>query len=113
MTKTRLAITDRRCAIFVKVCARTFKVAPSTMYAPTRCESWACVARQVAMYLVHITFGETFTDIGQHFKRDRTTVAHAVRRIEDRRDNRYLDALLDRLEQKIKCAADRPRLVAA
>ncbi len=44
-------------------------------------------ARQVAMYLAHVVFGLSFSRVGICFGRDRTTVRHACRRVEDGRDD--------------------------
>lgn len=44
-------------------------------------------ARQVAMYLCHVVFGLSFSRIGVCFGRDRTTVRHACRLVEDGRDD--------------------------
>jgi chromosomal replication initiation ATPase DnaA len=56
-------------------------------------------ARQIAMYLAHVGFGLPFDVIGRHFLRDRTTVGHACRVIEDARDDRWLDCRLTTLEE--------------
>lgn len=47
---------------------------------------------------MHVTFGFSLSAVGRHFGRDRTTAAHACRQVEDRRDDRDFDLLLDRLE---------------
>jgi hypothetical protein len=56
------------------------------------------LARQTAMYLSHVAFGLTFTEIGHLFERDRTTVAHACAVVEDLRDNPAMDQALSILE---------------
>jgi chromosomal replication initiation ATPase DnaA len=43
----------------------------------------AAFARQAAMYLAHVVFGLSLTEVGHIFERDRTTVAHACGLIED------------------------------
>ena len=58
-------------------------------------------ARQLAMYLVHILMGRTLTDVGALFGRDRTTVAHACALIEDQREDRAFDQMVEALEQAI------------
>jgi len=52
-------------------------------------------ARQVAMYFSHVLFGLTLTQTGALFERDRTTVAHGCRVVEDCRDDPVLDHVLD------------------
>ncbi len=52
------------------------------------------LARQMAMYLAHVAFRLSFTQVGNLFGRDRTTVAHACGVIEDLRDDEHLDRAL-------------------
>ncbi|MEX6507003.1 helix-turn-helix domain-containing protein [Jiella sp. M17.18] len=66
---------------------------------PSRAVVPVCDARHVAIYLAHVVFQISLSRTAREFGRDRTTVAHAVRRIEDRRDDRDFDAMLDRLER--------------
>ena len=65
---------------------------------PTRGRSRVAFARQVAMYLAHVTFGLTLTTVGRAFGRDRTTVSHACALVEDARDDPEFDRTLELLE---------------
>lgn len=62
-------------------------------------------ARQLAMYLINVKLGRTMTEIGALFGRDRTTVSHACRLIEDRREGAFeqqvagLEQAIDALEE--------------
>jgi chromosomal replication initiation ATPase DnaA len=58
----------------------------------------AVLARQVAMYLVHIGGGISLGRAAAAFGRDRSTVAYAVRALELRRDQPEFDAWLQALE---------------
>ncbi|HWJ72083.1 MAG TPA: helix-turn-helix domain-containing protein [Kaistia sp.] len=58
-------------------------------------------ARQLAIYLARTRLGLSFTETGRLFQRDRTTAAHACRRIEESRDDAATDALVDRLDQMV------------
>jgi hypothetical protein len=58
-------------------------------------------ARQVAMYLAHVQFGLSLSQVGRLFRRDRTTVAHACAQVEDRRDDPRFDGVLVCLEAAI------------
>lgn len=78
--------------------ARAFKVSVTELRAPTRRAAPVALARQIAMYLMHVVFGVSLSAVGRHFGRDRTTAAHACRQIEDRRDDPAFDLLVDRLE---------------
>jgi len=65
----------------------------------------ACAdARQVAMYLAHVSFGLTLTEVGALFGRDRTTVAHGCARVEDRREHRAFDLALDVADHALRRA---------
>lgn len=66
--------------------------------APTRCRVQVAFARQVAMYLAHAVFGLRYAAIGRLCGRDHTTVAHACRVIEQRRDDPDFDRMLELLE---------------
>lgn len=64
----------------------------------SRCQADTARARQLAMYLAHVSKGISLTAIGAAFGRDRTTVSYACSLIEDLRDDAKFDAELDRLE---------------
>ena len=78
--------------------ARVFAVSSEDMRGPSRGRARVAFARQVAMYLAHVTCEMSLTDVGRLFDRDRTTVAHACIVVEDRRDDPALDRCLDVLE---------------
>lgn len=72
------------------------------------------LARQVAMYLAHVQFGLSLTEVGRVFGRDRTTVAHACAVVEDRRDDPTFDYVLELLERVVAAyEAPRPSLFEA
>ena len=87
-----------------------FAVPLADLTASSRGESRVAFARQCAMYLAHVTFGLSYSGIGDAFGRDRTTAAHACRIVEDRRDDPAIDDLMDALETV--CAAMRAGLGA-
>jgi len=58
-------------------------------------------ARQVAMYLAHVQFGWSLSEVGRIFGRDRTTVSHACALVEDRRDEPQFDHVLELLERVV------------
>ena len=51
------------------------------------------------MYRAHVCFALSFETIGRAFDRDRTTVAHACRVVEDSRDDAGLDRRVAKLER--------------
>ncbi len=56
------------------------------------------LARQVAMYVAAVGFGMSYSRVGAALGRDRSTVAHAIRIIEDRREDPAFDEWLNALE---------------
>ncbi len=91
-----------RVALTQEIVARAFDVPVGELRASTRRKAQVALARQIAMYLSHVAFSLSLSAVGQHFGRDRTTAAHACRQMEDRRDDRDFDLLLDRLEGAIR-----------
>ncbi len=85
--------------IFV-VCS-AYRVRRSELAASTRCQARVARARQIAMYLAHVSCGLTLTEVGRLFGRDRTTAAHACRQIEDQRDDPDVDLALTALDSAL------------
>lgn len=75
-----------------------FAVPCALLSSPSRGKAPVALARQVAMYLAHVSCGLSLTDVGHIFARDRTTVAHACAVIEDRRDDPVFDRALELME---------------
>ena len=78
--------------------SQVFGIGQDDLRRTTRGRAPVARARQVAMYLTHVGFGLTLTQVGQLFERDRTTVAHACSVIEDCRDDPSFDRTLELLE---------------
>jgi len=92
------ASSVRTCRWVAFCVARDFGLEPADLFGPTRGAPRIAFARQVAMYLAHIGFALSFGTISRAFDRDRTTVAHACRVVEDGRDEFRLDLRLEALE---------------
>ncbi|WP_102957748.1 helix-turn-helix domain-containing protein [Mangrovicella endophytica] len=88
-----------RCRLTREIASAVFDIAVSDIDRQNRAQAPICHARHVAMYLAHVVLQMPLTVIAAEFGRDRTSVAHAVRRIEDQRDDPDFDALLTRLER--------------
>ncbi|MDP2123671.1 MAG: helix-turn-helix domain-containing protein [Parvibaculum sp.] len=88
------------------VVARAWRLPLQDLKAPTRRRAPVALARQVAMYLTHVIFGVSLSEVGRLFGRDRTTAAHACRTIEDRRDDPDFDRLLDVLAQALESCGE-------
>lgn len=63
-----------------------------------------CHVRQIAMYVCHVVLQVSLTDIGLAYGRDRTTVGHACRVIEDRRDDQGYDDFVSAVERVVAAA---------
>lgn len=87
--------------------AAVFALPASAVTARARGDADVAFARQTAMYLAHVAFGASYSEIGRAFGRDRTTAAHACRVVEERRDDPLVDAVVGRLE-RLLAAASRP-----
>jgi hypothetical protein len=85
--------------------APAFAVRRAALWAESRGSPAEAFARQVAMYLAHVSFGLTLSEVGRLFARDRSTVAHACALIEDRRDAAPFDRSLDLLEGALRLAS--------
>ncbi|MCQ0988836.1 helix-turn-helix domain-containing protein [Jiella marina] len=86
------------CRMAQEIVCAFFEVPIAEIRRPNRAISPVCDARHVAMYLANVVFQISLSRMAASFGRDRTSIAHAVRRVEDRRDDAEFDALLCRLE---------------
>ncbi|MGD2132992.1 MAG: helix-turn-helix domain-containing protein [Maricaulaceae bacterium] len=84
--------------------AFAFGEALEEIAAPTRASRRAAAARQTAMYLAHVSFGMSLARVAYAFGRDRSTVAHACRVTEDRREDRGFDDDLEKIEEFLRAA---------
>lgn len=91
----------------IAVVAQVFALPPADLMRATRGRAGVALARQIAMYLAHVVEGQTLTDIGVRFRRDRTTVAHACRQVEARRDDPSFDRIVELLEWVLPVIARR------
>jgi chromosomal replication initiation ATPase DnaA len=55
-------------------------------------------ARHVAMYIAYVGFGMSLARVAAAFGRDKSTIAHACRLIEERRDEPGFDRWIEALE---------------
>ncbi len=55
--------------------------------------------RQVAMYVCHVAYSMPMGEVAQAFGRDRSTVGHACRMVEDRRDDPAYDGFVTTIER--------------
>lgn len=83
------------------ICADLFSVAVGDIYAARRGRARAALARQVSVYIAHVSLGLTYAQLAAAFRRDRTTIAHACRLIEDMRDDTAFDAKVAQAEAEL------------
>jgi hypothetical protein len=83
------------------IVAAAFALVPEKLVEATRGAPRAAFARQVGMYVATTTLGLNLTEAGALFGRDRTTAAHACRTIEERREDRAIDSVVDCVERAV------------
>ncbi len=88
-------------ALVRQLSAHMFQIPVEELDAATRRNPDVALARQSAMYVCHVMLRLSFSEIGQHFGRDRTTVAHACKVVEDHRDDQVFDELVGRIETAV------------
>ncbi len=86
------------CNLIVMVVAEKFSVPIHMIICKTRAVAKAALARQIAVYLAHTTLSVTYSAAAEFFQRDRTTIAHACRLVEDLRDDEQFDLKLSNIE---------------
>jgi hypothetical protein len=101
---------QRLCDVVALATAAAFAVPVGELISASRRSAYVAFARQSAMYLAHVTFGLSYSEVARAFGRDRTTAAHACQLIEERRDDPAVDAVLSSLEDA--CGTLRRRLTA-
>ncbi|MEL7127957.1 MAG: helix-turn-helix domain-containing protein [Pseudomonadota bacterium] len=90
-----------RAELAASLAAFAFRQSQGAILKPKRGKAETAMARQVAMYSVYVGFGLSLARVAAAFNRDRSTVAHACRRIEDRRDDGLFDAWLASFEDTL------------
>ncbi len=81
--------------------AAVFDVEAELLLRPNRGRAEVALARQVAMYLAHVGCELSLTAVGRVFGRDRSTVAHACRRVEDARERPQFDRAIMMMERSV------------
>ncbi|WP_425088038.1 helix-turn-helix domain-containing protein [Stappia sp.] len=100
-----LAENPKGAELIVLACVMSaFGVSPREIAGRSRGLAHVALARQVAMYMHHVVLRQTLTAVARRFARDRTTVAHACRVVEDRRDDPAFEECLDAIERAIQGA---------
>ena len=97
---------DRSAAVLVAgLVGYALEVKPARVLDVSRGTIDVVRARQVAMYLVYVGFGMSIARVADAFDRDRSTVSHACRVVEDRREDPAFDAWIERFTSSLEAFA--------
>lgn len=88
----------------VRLVACAMQTETDRMLACDRGPAEVARARQIAMYLLHTALSVPYGDVGAMFGRDRTTVSHACRTVEDMPDDPAQDDFILGLEEMVELA---------
>jgi hypothetical protein len=108
-TKRRDEVALEMCECLIDIAAALFSVSSKELRKPGRTAVPVSRVRQIAMYVAHVVLRLTMGEVGTGFGRDRTTVLHACRVIEDMRDDPEFDRVVQMIE-RVAFAAFRSRL---
>ncbi len=97
-------LRDYACRLSIASVCAVKNLLPVDLNTLTRSSPCVSFARQIAMYLAHTKFGISYDDVGTFFGRNRSTVAHACKVIEDLRDDYVFDDRISKLEYLIDAA---------
>ncbi len=95
-----------QCNLAVILVADHFNVPISEIMRKTRSSAPTAFARQIAIYIAHTTLSVSYKRAAMFFGRDRTTIAHACRTVEDRRDDMTFDARVSTVENLVREASE-------
>ena len=90
--------------LVIKLVSTLEKVCVDEFICTSRGKADICLARQMAMYLMHTVFSCPYHRVAAFFGRDRTTISYACRLIEDARDDRDFDRRLEVMENLLVSA---------
>lgn len=92
------------CQCMMEIVAALFNVPSRELHRTARGGLAAARIRQIAMYVAHVAFSLSMSEVGLGFGRDRTTVRHACHLIEDMRDDADFDAIVVTAERVARAA---------
>jgi hypothetical protein len=98
------SLSEFGCRLSIATLSAVTRTPEQELQSRSRSSAVIALARQTAMYLAHTKFGISYGEVGNFFHRDRSTVAHACRLVEDRRDNKEFDHSLCQMENLIDIA---------
>ena len=99
------AARDRARAAFVThLVAMATGVEPQAMLTGLRVRGKIAEARAMSMYLLHVGFALPQNRVAAAFQRDRTTITHALQRVEALRERTDYDEVVSRMEACVRHA---------
>ena len=98
-----------RCDAMIDLMAALFGVPSKELRRLGRTGNDISRLRQISMYVAHVVFRFTMSEVGRGFGRDRTTVLYACHTVEDLRDDIDFDRIVA-LAERVAIAAFRDRL---
>jgi chromosomal replication initiation ATPase DnaA len=90
------------CDAVVDILSTFFNVSGRELRSHSRCERPVARVRQIGMYIAHVTLALTMSEVGRAFGRDRSTVNHACHLIEDMREEREFDRIIQTIENIVR-----------
>ena len=99
-----VSLTCQRALLVQIAVAEVTGVHLAALCAGVRGDARSAFARQMAMYLCRLVFDMSLGDIAAAFGRDRSTAAHAIRRIEEAREQPEIDRCTAWLEAALRRA---------
>jgi chromosomal replication initiation ATPase DnaA len=107
----RVAVSEedrKKADLVIQIVALRFGVSVAAINRDCRLSADALRARRVAMYLAYVSFDWPQERVGHAFGVNRQTTSTACRKIEDARENRELNDLLEELEGAIHAIVGGP-----
>lgn len=95
---SREAYSQNAGDLVLAIVSKDLDVSIADLKRATRSKTKICVARQVVMYLLHTSMSCSYCEVANFLSRDRTTVSHGCRLIEDMRDDEVFDQTISKME---------------
>ncbi|MGI9400903.1 MAG: helix-turn-helix domain-containing protein [Rhizobiaceae bacterium] len=102
-TTSKLSRAEFVTRLVVRLVSNSQNLEEAAVMDTNRGSSQIARARQIAMYLLHTSLCMPYSTVAKLFGRDRTTVAHACRTIEDLRDIPASDDAILKMEAYWSC----------
>lgn len=98
ITSSRHEYSQNAGELVLAIVSKDLNVSISDLKRSSRSKANICVARQVVMYLLHTSMSCSYCEVAKFLARDRTTISHGCRLIEDMRDDDAFDQKISKME---------------